>query len=49
MKKEALDWFEKAFEAHDLNMPYLNCDPIFDDLRDDSQFQNLIKKMGLPL
>jgi serine/threonine protein kinase len=49
MKKEALDWFEKAFEAHDLTMPYLKCDPIFDDLRDDSQFQNLIKKMGLPL
>ena len=49
MKNEALEWFEKAFEAHDLNMPYLNCDPIFDDLRGDPKFQNLIKKLGLPL
>ena len=47
MKKEALDWFEKAYEVHDPNMPYLNIDPIFDDLRNDPRFKDLIKKTGL--
>ena len=47
MKDKALDWFEKAYEAHDSNMPYLNIDPIFDKLRDNPRFKMLIKKMGL--
>jgi serine/threonine protein kinase/Tfp pilus assembly protein PilF len=47
MKEEALDWFEKAYDAHDPNMPYLSVDPIFDDLRDDPRFQAILKRMGL--
>jgi len=47
MKEEALDWFEKAYEAHDPNMPYLSVDPIFDDLRDHPRFQAILKRMGL--
>ena len=48
MKEEALDWLEKAYDAHDPNMPYLSVDPIFDDLRDQPRFQAILKKMGLP-
>ena len=47
MKEEALDWFEKAYEAHDPNMPYLSVDPIFDDLRDHPRFQAILRRMGL--
>ncbi len=47
MLDEALSWFEKAFEAHDPNMPYLKIDPIFDNLRKDPRFIMLLKKMGL--
>ena len=47
MNDEAINWFEKAYEAHDNNMPYLSVDPIFDSLRDDPRFKNLIKRMGL--
>ena len=47
MKEEALDWFEKAYDAHDPNMPYLSVDPIFDDLRDHPRFQAILKRMGL--
>ena len=47
MNDEAIKWFEKAYEAHDNNMPYLSVDPIFDSLRDDPRFKNLIKKIGL--
>jgi len=48
MKDEALDWMEKAYIAHDPNMPYISTDPIFDYMRDDPRFQGLIKKMGFP-
>ena len=47
MKEEALDWFEKAYEAHDPNMPYLSVDPIFDDLRAYPRFQAIVRRMGL--
>ncbi len=47
MNKEALDWLEKAYDAHDPNMPYLSVDPIFDKIRDNTRFKMLIKKMGL--
>jgi len=48
-KEEALEWIEKAYEEHDSNMPYISVDPIFDFLRDEPRFHNLLKKMDLPL
>jgi len=48
MKEEALNWFDKAYDAHDPNMPYLSIDPIFDDLRNHPRFQAILKQMGLP-
>jgi TolB-like protein/Tfp pilus assembly protein PilF len=46
---EALEWLEKAFEAHDANMPSISVDPIFDDLHDEPRFQNLLRRMNLPV
>jgi len=48
MKKEALEWLEKAYEEHDSNMPYISVDPLFDFIRNEPRFQNLLKKMDLP-
>ncbi len=45
---EALDWLERAFEAHDPNVPYLTVDPIFDGMRDDPRFRSLIEGLNLP-
>jgi serine/threonine protein kinase/tetratricopeptide (TPR) repeat protein len=47
-KDEALEWLEKAYAAHDPNMPYLSVDPIFDDLRADPRFQDILQRMKLP-
>jgi tetratricopeptide (TPR) repeat protein len=45
--EKALEWLEKAYEEHDSNMPYLSVDPIFDGLRSDQRFQDLLRKMDL--
>ena len=45
---EALEWLEKAYEAHDSNMPYISIDPIFDGLRDDTRFHDLLRRMNFP-
>ena len=44
---EALDWLEKAYQAHDQNMPYIGVDPIFDALKGDRRYQDLIGRMNL--
>ena len=46
-KDKALVWLEKAFAYHDANMPYIGVDPIFDILKNEPRFLNLLKKMNL--
>jgi tetratricopeptide (TPR) repeat protein len=46
-KEQALNWLEKAFENSDPELPTVNNDPDFDDLRSEPRFQAIIKKMGL--
>ena len=46
--KEALEWLEKAYEAHDPNSIYLSVDPIFDILRNEPRFQDILRRMKLP-
>ncbi|MFC2124133.1 adenylate/guanylate cyclase domain-containing protein [Bacteroidota bacterium] len=49
MKEEALDWLGKAYEVHDPNMPSISCDPIFDYLREEPRFIEILRKMKLPI
>lgn len=44
----AVHWLKKAFEARDPNMIYINIDPLFDHLRDNQGFKNLIRLMKFP-
>ncbi len=48
LNKEAIDWLEKAYQAHDQNMPYISVDPVFDDLRSEPRFQELLGRMNFP-
>jgi tetratricopeptide (TPR) repeat protein len=44
----AIDWLEKAYEEHDPNLPYIGS-PEYDPLRSDPRFQELLRKMNLPV
>jgi Tfp pilus assembly protein PilF len=46
--QRAIDWLEEAYEVRDPNLPYLG-NPVFDPLRSDPRFQDLVRRMGLPL
>lgn len=45
--ENALLWLEKAYIAHDPNLPYLLV-PAFDILREDPRFREIAHKMNLP-
>jgi len=44
----AIEWLEKAFEVRDPNLPYISFQPIYDPLRSDPRFQDLLRRMNLP-
>jgi tetratricopeptide (TPR) repeat protein len=44
---EAIEWLERAYEIRDPNMPYITL-PVFDPLRSDPRFQDLLRRLNLP-
>ena len=47
---EAMQWLEKGYEERSNWMSFLKVDPVWDPLRNDARFRNLLeKKVGLPL
>ena len=49
LKKEALDWLWKAYEDQDGNIVVIGVDPLFDILREEARFKELLGKMNLPV
>ncbi len=48
-KDRAFTWLEKAYEQRDNPiMVFLKAEPLFDPLRSDPRFQNLLRRIGLP-
>ena len=43
-----MDFIEKAFAVHDPGMRYLVPDLIYDPLRSDPRFQDLLRRKNLP-
>jgi TolB-like protein/DNA-binding winged helix-turn-helix (wHTH) protein/Tfp pilus assembly protein PilF len=46
-KDEALGWLEKAYSEHSNAVTTLKVDPIYDSLRSDPRFQDLVRRVGL--
>ncbi len=44
----AVDWLERGFEEHDPDLPTLNAFPLFDGLRENPRFQDLVRRVDLP-
>jgi serine/threonine protein kinase/Flp pilus assembly protein TadD len=47
-KDRAFEYLEKAFAERDFIMTFLKVDPIFDPLRSDPRFQDLLRRMKFP-
>jgi len=45
-KGETLEWLEKAYEDRSMWLVFVNAYPIFDFLRPDPRFQDLVRRMG---
>jgi len=47
-KDHAFAWLEKEFEQRDNPIVFLKAEPLFDPLRSDPRFQDLLRRVGLP-
>lgn len=46
-KDEAFNWLEKAYEERDVWLMNLKVDPVFNNIRSDARFQDLLTRAGL--
>ena len=44
---EAIDWLNKGYEQRVFSMFFVRVDPLFDPIRDDARFQELVRRIGL--
>jgi TolB-like protein/DNA-binding winged helix-turn-helix (wHTH) protein len=47
-KQCAFEWLEKGFQERDDIMINLKVEPVFDPLREDQRFQDLVRRVGIP-
>jgi len=47
-KDQAFAWLEKAYQDRSFFLIWLNVEPRFDSLRDDSRFADVVRRVGLP-
>ena len=47
-KEKALYWLEKGVDTRDPALEYLLSDPVYDFIRSDPRFRELLRKVGLP-
>jgi TolB-like protein/Tfp pilus assembly protein PilF len=45
---EAFEWLEKAYEQNEAGLQLIKVDPMFDNLRSDPRFQDILDQMNFP-
>jgi tetratricopeptide (TPR) repeat protein len=45
-RDEAFKWLEKAFENKETDLAYMKVSPIWDNLRDDPRFADMLRRLG---
>ena len=49
-KEKALEYLNRAFQERGIGaflLPFINVDPLYDFLRDDPRFEEIVQRMGL--
>jgi tetratricopeptide (TPR) repeat protein len=46
-RNQAFQWLQKEYDDRNATLPYLKADPLFDSLRTDPRFQDLLRRVGL--
>jgi len=44
--ESALKWLEKSYQDHELEMIWLYADPQFENLQENEQYQDLLRRVG---
>ena len=47
-KDEAFAWLEKAYQERSWWLVWIKMEPMVDNLRSDSRFKDLMRRVGLP-
>lgn len=47
-KDQAFAWLDKACDEHNGGLPYLKTEPVYDSLRSDPRFANVLRRVNLP-
>ncbi len=47
-KDAAFEWLQRAYENHSPSLIWVKVDPIYDSLRSDPRFQDLLRRMNFP-
>ena len=47
-KDSAFHWLERAYQEHSSWLNFVNADPVYDPLRSDPRFADLLRRIGLP-
>jgi TolB-like protein/DNA-binding winged helix-turn-helix (wHTH) protein len=47
-KDRAFDWLEKEYGEHTGQPPTFNADPMWDSIRSDKRFKDIVRRVGLP-
>ncbi len=48
-REKAIEWLEQGLDLHDPALPYIGVWPAFDDLHPELRFQDLLRRMNLPV